>query len=67
MPCRRVVIAYDKDIGIKIIQKDVDALKHYKDVHYVLDEEDLLDPKDAPVDKGFWTWLTLYDNKKRGK
>jgi DNA primase len=67
MQCKRVVLAYDKDIGMNIIQKDINALRHYKEVYYVLDELDLLGKKDAPVDKGYDVWYTLYELRKRGK
>lgn len=65
MPCKSVVLAYDKDIGMDIIDKDINALKYYKDVYYIWDDEDLLGEKDSPVDCGLWTWITLHDKKRR--
>ena len=67
MQCKRVCLAYDKDIGMDIIQKDIDRLKYYKEVYYILDENDILGEKDAPVDKGHCNWLTLYEQRKRGR
>jgi len=67
MQCKRVCLAYDKDIGMEIIQKDIDRLKYYKEVYYIIDENDILGEKDAPVDKGYWNWLTLYEQRKRGR
>lgn len=58
----RVVFALDKDV---VISKDsnIQKLKQYVNVEYIWDWEDLLDAKDAPVDKGFDVFKTLYKRR----
>lgn len=64
---KSVVIAYDKDVPMSVIQDDIDKLKHYKDVYYIWDKTGLLGEKDCPIDKGLEVWEYLYKTKRRGK
>lgn len=66
-PCKRVVLAYDKDVPMKVIQRDIDKIKHYKEVYFVEDKTGLLGEKDCPIDCGVDTWEYLYKTKRRGK
>ena len=58
----RVVFALDKDV---LVRKDhnISKLKQYVNVEYLWDRADLLDEKDAPVDKGREVFKQLYDER----
>lgn len=58
----RVVFALDKDV---LVRKDhnISKLKQYVNVEYLWDRADLLDEKDAPVDKGQEVFKQLYDER----
>jgi DNA primase len=58
----RVVFALDKEIRIRE-DHNIQKLKNYVEVEYLWDREDLLDDKDAPVDKGAEVFLKLYDGR----
>lgn len=60
----RVVFALDKEVRIRE-DHNVQKLKDYVEVEYIWDREDLLDEKDAPVDKGKAVFLKLYENRLR--
>lgn len=60
----RVVFALDKDVKIRE-DHNIAKLKRYAMVEYLYDFGDLLNDKDAPVDKGFETFETLYDRRLR--
>lgn len=60
----RVVFALDKEIDIKA-DRNIGILKRYVSVEYLLDADNLLDPKDAPVDKGEDVFRQLYNSKKK--
>ena len=63
MQVKNVVIAFDKDVNIKKIQKCVKLLKKFTNVYVVYDKWHLLDDKDSPCDKGIDTWMTLYERR----
>lgn len=62
----RVVFALDKEVKIKN-DHNINRLKQYVNVEYFWDKEDLLDDKDAPVDKGEEVFERLYENRIRFK
>ena len=61
-----VVFALDKEIQIRD-DKNIRRLKQYVNVYYLWDKDNLLDEKDAPVDKGEEVFKRLYDNRLRYK
>lgn len=60
----RVVFALDKEVRIRE-DHNIQRLKDYVEVEYLWDKEDLLDEKDAPVDKGRDVFLRLYADRLR--
>jgi DNA primase len=60
-----VVIAFDKDVDYKSVLKEAQKISRYLNTYIMIDEKDLLDKKNAPVDKGKEVFLELYNNKKR--
>lgn len=60
----RVVFALDKDVRIRE-DHNISKLKQYVNVEYFWDREDLLDDKNAPVDKGLEVFKKLYDQRLR--
>ena len=61
---QNVVFALDKDVNIKE-DKHIAKLKQYVNVYYIYDFQNLLDAKDAPVDKGKEVFERLYKEKRR--
>lgn len=59
----KVVYALDKDKGNPYQNEDVMILKKFCNVYVVLDRENLLGKKDAPVDKGKDVWEKLYSER----
>ncbi len=60
----KVVFALDKDVNI-LQDHNINKLKQYVDVSYIWDGEDLLEPKDSPVDKGEEVFKKLYEQNLR--
>lgn len=60
----RVVFALDKDVRVRD-DHNIEKLKRYISVEYLWDREDLLDEKDAPVDKGLEVFKKLYEQRLR--
>lgn len=60
----RVVFALDKGVRIRN-DYNISRLKKYVNVEYFWDREDLLDEKDAPVDKGIEVFQSLYEGRLR--
>lgn len=58
----RVVFALDKDVRVRS-DHNINKLKRYINVEYIYDYGDLLDEKDAPVDKGEDVFKTLYEQR----
>ena len=58
----RVVFALDKDVRIRD-DHNIEMLKRYVKVEYFWDREDLLEDKDAPVDKGVEVFKRLYEQR----
>lgn len=62
----RVVFALDKDVRIRD-DHNIAKLKQYVNVEYIWDYKDLLDEKDAPVDKGKEVFKKLYKSRLKYK
>lgn len=60
----RVVFALDKDVNIRN-DHNIKRLKNYINVDYLWDKYNLLNDKDAPVDKGLEVFEKLYGTKIR--
>ena len=58
----RVVFALDKDVRVRD-DHNISKLKQYVNVEYLWDRDNLLEPKDAPVDKGQEVFKNLYANR----
>lgn len=58
----RVVFAFDKEIRPRE-DHNIQILKNYVNVEYLWDKDDLLDDKDAPVDKGPEVFKKLYEGR----
>ena len=58
----RVVFALDKDVSVKE-DHNINRLKQFVKVEYIWDKDNLLNDKDAPVDKGLETWKKLYEGR----
>lgn len=59
-----VVFAFDKEVDPRE-DHNITKLKSYVNVFYLKDKNDLLDEKDAPVDKGQEVFQKLYENRFR--
>ena len=62
MACR-VVFALDKDVVVRD-DRNIKRLKQFVKVEYIWDKDNLLDEKDAPVDKGVEVWKKLYEGRR---
>lgn len=58
----RVVFALDKDVAVRE-DHNINRLKQFVRVEYIWDKENLLNEKDAPVDKGIGVWNKLYQGR----
>lgn len=58
----RVVFALDKEVCVRE-DHNIKRLKQFVKVEYIWDRDDLLDEKDAPVDKGPEAWQKLYEGR----
>lgn len=58
----RVVFALDKEVVVRD-DHNIKRLKQFVKVEYIWDRSNLLEPKDAPVDKGLETWQKLYEGR----
>ena len=59
-----IVVALDKDKDPKQ-DKNLMNLARYNNCYIMVDKENLLDEKDAPIDKGIEVFKKLYDQKER--
>lgn len=59
-----IVVALDKDKDPKQ-DKNLMNLARYNNCYIMVDKENLLDEKDAPIDKGIEVFRKLYDQKER--
>jgi DNA primase len=60
-----VILAFDKGISFSHVYKEAKKLSQFTNVYVVYDTDNLLNPKDAPVDRGWLVWDTLYESRKR--
>lgn len=60
----RIVFALDSDIDITK-DKNIQKLMSYARVEWVCNRNDVLPPKDSPVDKGKEIWDDLYKNRRK--
>ena len=60
----RVVFALDKDVDV-LQDHNIERLKQYVAVEYIVDRHNLLDEKDSPVDKGKEVFSALYEARER--
>lgn len=58
-----VTIAYDSDVDMAQIYKEVSALRKFTNVYAIKDSHKLLGDKMAPVDNGCNTWKRLYSER----
>ena len=58
-----VTFALDKDVDIRQ-DKNIQKLKQYVNVDYLIDKDNLLGEKDAPVDKGKGVFEKLYEHRR---
>jgi len=58
-----IVLALDKGVDLENIKKDILPLKKFTDISVIYDENNLLEDKDSPVDKGLFTFLQLYEER----
>lgn len=58
----KVVFALDKDVAVRE-DHNIKRLKQFVKVEYIWDKDNLLDDKDAPVDKGLKVWKKLYEGR----
>ncbi len=65
IPCKNVVIAWDKGVTRSQIVKEVKKLKKYKNIYIIEDKWDLLNHKDSPVDQTKEIFDFLYENRER--
>ena len=59
----RVVFALDKDVIVRD-DRNIRRLKPFVPVQYIWDGDNLLDEKDAPVDRGKAVWQRLYEGRR---
>ena len=60
----RVVFALDKDVDIRK-DHNIKKLQYYSNVEYIFDKNNLLQPKDSPVDRGEDVFRKLYQERRR--
>lgn len=60
----RVVFALDKEVDPRE-DKHIRRLRKYVSVSYLHDDDNLLDPKDAPIDKGKAVFQKLYERRRQ--
>ena len=58
-----VVIAYDKDVTKDEVLKEAARITPYKKVKYIIDEDNILDEKESPMDNPE-KWRKLYQQRK---
>ena len=59
----KVIIAYDKDVSIDDIMKEVKKIAPFRTTEYIIDTENILDEKESPMDNPE-KWIKLYNSRK---
>lgn len=62
---KEVIIAFDKDVKISKIKENTKMLQRFTNVSVIQDKKNLLDDKDAPVDKGPEVFKQLLEERVR--
>lgn len=62
---KNIVIAMDKDVTLSHIRKNFQYLINFTNTYVMLDYDNLLDEKDAPIDKGIDTFMRLYSKRMK--
>lgn len=57
-----ITIAFDKDVGLDVIKKELDKFETEHNLYYIYDDNILLDEKQSPMDE-IKKWNYLYNNK----
>ena len=65
MQIRNIVAAFDKDVSYDRVAKIMKPLYRYTNVFIIYDNDNLLDTKDAPCDKGLEVWKKLYNGRTK--
>lgn len=58
-----IVLAFDKNVSLEEIERQAKKFDKLANVYAIYDNLNLLDEKDAPIDKGYDTFMKLYRNK----
>ena len=61
-----ITIAFDKDVDIDVIEKELDKFETNHNLYYIYDENNLLDEKQSPMDEPN-KWIDLYDYNSKFK
>ena len=61
-----ITIAFDKDVDIDVIEKELDKFETNHNLYYIYDENNLLDEKQSPMDEPN-KWIDLYDYNSKCK
>ena len=62
---KEVTVAFDKDVKLSSIKKNVEMLRRYTKVYAVIDRKGLLGEKESPPDRGKEVWEKLYEGRVR--
>lgn len=58
-----IILALDKDVPEEEVRRQCAKFKGIRNVYYIIDKDNLLGEKDAPVDKGDEIYTKLYNSK----
>ena len=61
-----ITIAFDKDVDIDVIEKELDKFETDHNLYYIYDKNNLLDEKQSPTDEPN-KWIDLYDYNSKCK
>ena len=67
LKCDNFVFALDKDVKFDDVRQEAHKFKLFRNCYVIIDDNNFLDKKDAPCDKGYLTWVILYENRKKVK
>lgn len=65
--CDNIIFSFDKGVELGNIKQQTSRLQRFRNIYTMIDEWNLLDKKDAPCDKGYLSWITIYENRKKVK
>ena len=65
MGVKNVIVAFDKDVGMKDIKSSTRLLRKYMNCYAVYDKWGLLKDKDSPCDEGLDVWKSLLERRMR--